>query len=82
MPYGEFDGNRIVKDVKVITAPVFISKGKGEKSFYRLKDKDLTVTSVHEKDGQVRARGYKLPSEKKSKYRNWEIFDKPIKEIE
>jgi len=82
IPYGKFDGNKIVKDVSEITAPVFVSKGKGQKSFYEVKDENLAVTSLYEKDGQVWVRGYKLPSESKSKYRDWEIFNRPISDIE
>jgi len=82
IPYGKFDGKKIVKDVSAITAPVFISKGRGQKSFYEVKDEDLAVTSLYEKDGQVWVRGYKLPSESKSKYRDWEIFNRPISDIE
>jgi hypothetical protein len=82
IPYGKFDGNKIVKDVSAITAPVFVSKGKGQKSFYEVKDENLAVTSLYEKDGQVWVRGYKLPSESKSKYRDWEIFNRPIRDIE
>ena len=78
IPVGDFDGHKIVRAVSDITSPVFLTKGKGQKSFYEVKDKDLTITSVYEKDGQVRARGYKLPSDEKSKYRNWEIFNIPI----
>ncbi len=81
IPVGDFDGSKIVKDVADITSPVFITKGKGSKSFYEVKDKELAVTSVYEKDGQVRARGYKLPSDTKSKYRNWEIFNIPIADV-
>jgi hypothetical protein len=46
-----------------------------------MEDKDLAITSVYEKDGQVLARGYKLPSNNKSKYRDWEIFNTPIRDI-
>jgi len=82
MPYGEFDGSRITADVSAITTPVFVCKGKGEKSFYEVKDKYLAMTSVYEKDGQVWTRGYKLPSNNKSRYRDWEIFNTPIRNIE
>ena len=82
IPYAKFDGNKIVKDVSAITAPVFVSKGRGQKSFYEVKDENLAVTSLYEKDGQVWVRGYKLPSESKSKYRDWEIFNRPISDIE
>jgi hypothetical protein len=81
IPVGKFDGNKIVQQVNAMTSPVFITKGKGSKSFYEIKDKDLAVTSVYEKDGQVRARGYKLPSDTKSKYRNWEIVNIPISNV-
>jgi len=81
VPYGEFDGNQIVKDVDAVTWPVFITKGAGRKSFYELKDEDLVVTSVFEKAGQVWARGYKLPSEDKSQYRDWEIFNRPLSRL-
>lgn len=58
---------------------VFITKGKGKKSFYGVKDKDLVLTALYEKNGEVWARGYKLPSNKNAKYRDWEIFNIPIK---
>jgi len=74
-------GNQIVQTVSNITSPVFVSSGTGSKSFYGVKGKDLAVTSVYEKDGQVRARGYKLPSDEKSKYRNWEIVNIPITRV-
>jgi hypothetical protein len=81
LPSGEFDGNRITEEVGALISPVFTCKGMGGKSFYKMEDKDLAVTSVYEKDGQVLARGYKLPSNNKSKYRDWEIFNTPIKNI-
>lgn len=81
IPYGEFDGSSIVQAVADVTSPVFICEGKGEKSFYQIKDKNLAVTSLHEKQGRIWARGYKLPSGKKSKHRDWEIFDTPIEKI-
>lgn len=81
IPLGKFDGNKIVQQVNAMTSPVYVTKGKGQKSFYEVKDKELAVTSVYEKDGQVRARGYKLPSDTKSKYRNWEIVNIPITNV-
>ncbi|UCC23161.1 MAG: hypothetical protein JSW23_03660 [Planctomycetota bacterium] len=78
IPCGDFNGTSVVQAVGDLISPVFVCEGKGDKSFYRVKDKDLAVTSVYEKDGQVWARGYKLPSRKKSKYRDWEIFNKPV----
>jgi hypothetical protein len=81
IPYGQFDGNRIVHDVEELTAPVFMTKGRGERSFYEVKDRDLAVTAIYARDGQVWARGYRLPSEKESKYGSWEIFDAPITDL-
>ena len=81
IPYGEFDGQRIVADVSAITSPLFTCKGKGEKSLYEIKDEALAVTCVYEQDGQVWARGYKLPSDDKSKYRDWEIIHTPINDV-
>jgi hypothetical protein len=78
MPYGEFDGRSVVQGVADVTSPVFVCEGKGEKSFYQIKDRNVAVTSLCEKQGRIWARGYKLPSRKKSKYRDWEIFNTPI----
>ena len=81
IPYGRFDGNKIVRDVNESTTPVFTTRGKGERSFYEVKDKELAVTAVYEEEGEVRVRGYRLPSERKSRYRNWEIFDSAIRDL-
>ena len=81
IPYGEFDGNRIVKDVNAITFPVFIAAGDGERSYYDLGGKDLAVTSVYCKEGDIWARGYKLPSEEKSKFSAFEIFNEPLNRL-
>ena len=79
--YGQFDGNRIVQDVNNIISPVFVTEGRGQKSFYEVADKDIAVTAVFEKDGQIWVRGYKLPSENKSRYRDFEIFNRPLSDI-
>jgi hypothetical protein len=81
IPLGEFDGNRIVREVNDLTAPVFVTKGSGEKSFYEVKSKDLAVTAVFEKEGKIWARGYRLPSDHPSKFRSWEIFNAPIEDL-
>jgi hypothetical protein len=82
IPYDKFDGNKIVRDVNAMTFPVFISKGGGEKSLYEVKDENLIVTSLYSNNEEVYARGYKLPSENQSIYRDWEIFNKPLGELE
>ena len=82
IPLGEFDGNRIVREVNDLTAPVCVTKGSGEKSYYEVKNKDLAVTAVFEKEGKVWARGYNLPTGKKTGYRGFEIFNSPIQDLE
>ncbi|MHC4912940.1 MAG: glycoside hydrolase family 38 N-terminal domain-containing protein [Planctomycetota bacterium] len=78
LPCGKFNGSTIVQKVADLISSVFVCAGKGEKSFYQVKDKHLAATSVYEKDGQVWMRGYKLPSKKRSKYSDWEIFNTPV----
>jgi len=81
IPSGTFNGSQIVHDVNDLVFPVFSAKGKGQKSFYKSTNNDLAVTAVFEKDGQVWGRGYKLPSENKSRYRDFEIFNCPLNEL-
>ena len=81
IPLGEFDGNRIVREVNDLTAPVFVTKGSGEKSFYEVTNKDLAVTAVFEREGKVWARGYNLPTGKKTRWREFEIFNSPIQAL-
>jgi hypothetical protein len=81
IPYSSFDGGRIVHDVNVLTAPVFVTRGSGERSFYEVRDGNLAISAVHEKDGKLWARGYRLPSRQDSNYRDWEIFDVPMDEM-
>ncbi|MGH7745350.1 MAG: hypothetical protein ACREQ5_11235, partial [Candidatus Dormibacteria bacterium] len=81
LPRGRFDGNSIVRDVADMTSPVFIVRGKGERSFWEATDKDLAVTAVYEDGGKMWARGYRLPSDRNSKYRNWEIFNSPVADL-
>jgi hypothetical protein len=77
LPVGEFDGNRIARVAGTAVMPVYVCDGQGEKSFYEMGDSSLKITSVYEKDGQVFARGYQLPTEG-SEYKEWEIFNQPI----
>jgi len=81
IPLGKFDGNRIVREVNDLAAPVFINGGSGGRSFYEVKNKDLAVTAVYAKDGKVWARGYSLPTGKKAGHRDFEIFNSPIDEL-
>jgi len=81
LPYGRFDGNRIVRDVDDLTSPVFITPGAGTGSFYRVSDKNLFVTALYEKEGEGWARGYKLPSRRITEFRDWEIFNVPMRSL-
>jgi len=78
IPYDGFDAVKIISDVEDITAPVFMTRGKGEKSFYQIENIDLYPTAFYLKDGKIWTRGYKIPSPDKSKFRDFEIFDQPL----
>lgn len=82
IPLGEFDGKRIVREVSDLTAPVFVTKGTGEKSFYDVKNEHLAVTAVFDREGKVWARGYNLPSGQKTNFRDFEIFNFPIQDLQ
>ena len=82
IPCGQFDGSKIAQKVNDLVSPVFTCTGNGRKSFYNIKDSELLTTSIYPKNSQIWARGYKLPSDKKSKYKNWEIFNTPIEKFE
>jgi hypothetical protein len=81
IPYDGFDAAKIISDVKDITAPVFITPGKGEKSFYQIDNKDLDQTAFYFRDGKIWTRGYKIPSKDKSKLRDFEIFNQPVEDL-
>ncbi len=81
IPYDGFDAAKIISDVEDFTAPVFITPGKGEKSFYQIDNKDIEPTAFYFKEGKIWVRGYKIPSPDKSKFRDFEIFDQPLENI-
>ncbi len=81
IPSGHYDAARIVRDVESLIAPVFVSRGKGRKSFYEVKAPSLTVTSLFEKEDEVWARGYKLPGDDTSPFRDWEIFNVSVRKL-
>ena len=81
IPAGGFDGPAITRAAEDLLAPVFTIPGRGEKSFCQVDDPSLAVTSLFEKDGQVWARGYQMPAAKKGRFGDWEIFNRPIKDI-
>ena len=80
-PCDEFDGAKIAQQVNDLISPAFVCKGKGYKSLYNVENKDLLTTSVYQKSDKIWARGYKLPSDAKSEYSNWEIFNAPIEKL-
>jgi len=79
IPFGDFDGNKITTAVKKIVAPTFKYPGRGEKSFYKVEDENLAITSIYEKDEKIWKRGYKLPTGGSDGLKDWEIFDTPLK---
>ena len=82
VPAGDFDAVKVVKAVNDLIAPVWMGPGDGTKSFYSFRDESLTLTSLYEKEGQVWARGYKLPSRRASMLRDFQIFNRPVRELE
>jgi len=82
IPQGQFDGNEIVKKVRDLTFPVFITKGNGEKSFYRQTQKNLNVTSLYKNNNEIWVRGYKLPANDQTELNDWEIFNMPLSELQ
>jgi hypothetical protein len=81
IPAGPFDGATVTHAVEALTAPVFITSGAGEKSLCHVMDDSLAVTSLFLKDSQLWARGYQMPSAKKGRFRDWEIFSLPVQEL-
>ncbi|MEI8045047.1 MAG: LamG domain-containing protein, partial [Verrucomicrobiota bacterium] len=81
IPSDSLNRAAVTRDVEALTAPVFIAQGAGEKSWCSVKGDTLAVTALFEKDGQVWTRGYQMPSAKKGRFRDWEIFNLPVREI-
>ena len=81
IPFGAFDGPKVVRAVEDATAPVFTCAGSGQGSFWNLPEPTLAVTSLFEKDGQAWVRGYQIPrgGSKAGPFRDWEIFNHPVK---
>jgi hypothetical protein len=81
VPFDEFDASSIIHTVENIVAPTHMISGKGEKSLYQLDNMDYHITAIYSKDNEVWVRGYKIPSDDKSKYRDFEIFNEPLDKI-
>ena len=60
---------------------MFITSGSGQKSFYQIKDPSLAVTSLFERKWGGTGCGYQMPSATKGRFRDWEIFNSPLKEL-
>jgi hypothetical protein len=48
---------------------------------HEVKNKDLAITAIFEKEGKVWARGYNLPTGTKTGHRGFEIFNSPIQDL-
>lgn len=81
IPTDSSNGAAATRMVEALTTPVFVARGAGDKSWGSVKDDTLAVTSLFEKDGQVWTRGYQMPSAKQGRFRDWEIFNLPVKEM-
>src|ERR1035438_94378 len=46
VPHNSFDGVRVVQDAIALASPVFAANGRGEKSFYEIRQEDLAATAV------------------------------------
>jgi hypothetical protein len=80
IPVESFDGNLITREVADLVSPIYVTRGGGEHSYYESGNDFLMPTAVFEDNGKIRMRGYKLPGEDQSGYRDWEIFNKILKE--
>lgn len=81
IPHGRFDGVTVVRDAMALAAPAFVVKGGGEKSFYAVQHQDLAATAVFHQDGELWARGYRIPSDRQSSLKPFEIFSEPLKKL-
>jgi hypothetical protein len=79
LPYAVFDGNKICADTESLTFPVFAAPGRADVVFHPPLDDGKIITALHEKDGEIFARGYALPFNRS--LRNFEIFDNPLGNI-
>ncbi|MQY78201.1 MAG: hypothetical protein GH151_03275 [Bacteroidetes bacterium] len=81
IPWDRFNASNIIHNVENIIAPIYMIPGEGEKSFYQINNMDFGITAIYSKDGEIWVRGYKIPSDYKSKYRDFEIFNEPLDKI-
>ena len=78
VPFEQFDGRKVVRQVSDLTTPVFVAPGKGSRSVYKSDDKAFAVTSVFRSEGEIRARGYRLPKGKVSRPGDFHIETRRI----
>lgn len=78
IPYDRFDGVRVVQDATALTTPVIAVNGTGAKSFYEIKQQDLAATAIFHQDDSFWARGYRIPSDRKSQLNPFEIYCQEI----
>jgi hypothetical protein len=81
-PAGDFDGGKISVAAEGMTFPIYAAPGKLDARFIEGLDETLMVTTLHEKDGKVYARGWKAPGLAKvpggTQLIDFEIFDLPL----
>jgi hypothetical protein len=82
IPVGSFDAAAVIRAVEDLTTPVHVVAGRGTASFYAVNDRGLVLTALYEKQGQVWARGYKLPAPEASPYRSWQIFNVSLRDLQ
>ena len=80
IPVASFDGNKIAREVNNLISPVFMTRGGGGQSYYHSMNDHVLPTAVFNKDGKTWMRGYKLPEEAQTPYRDWEILNEIILE--
>jgi hypothetical protein len=81
IPCDRFEPAKIIHAVDDIIAPVYLTSGKGERSFYQVENKDLAITAIYPREGGIWLRGYKIPSDDKSRFRDFEIFNLKLEDI-
>lgn len=82
IPFGAYDAAGIVKRVEDTVAPVTVLSGQADFSLGEINDQGLIVTALHEKEDEVMVRGYQLPVNGAGRFRDWEIFNVPLTELQ
>jgi len=81
IPFGSYDAAGVVKRVEDAVAPVTILSGRADFSLGEITAPGLVVTALYERGEEVMARGVQLPTESAMRFRAWEIFNIPLREL-